>query len=334
VKTRNYAISLILIASLLGIFPATGATRNTQRKNPLANIKAKAEHGAKVAKRIKQLKETNKSVRGALQAFEKNGHKPKVDEAVSIPGRIETPVVQTAYRKANYAPQQETIAGDGVEMIFITVLDLPNEWQGTTIANFYDPYGALEEQYVSDVVITNSEYSPSEWTARYDLKFEPDGIGYINHQPGMFTSFNLGIPIQQQAPPPLSLDPSQFDSGEQMNEYYNLYSEQTLYDIQPEPQPESQPAAEQIQPFQSISFIRPQPRVGPRISPWAFRTITGWRGFAREAGIGCGPVSGGACGIAAAVFRAGAAFGPCFLTGCSGAVIYDAINNLRVVQRR
>jgi len=38
-------------------------------------------------------------------------------------------------------------------MVFISTVELFNEWQGTTIANFYDANGALEEQYVADVVI-------------------------------------------------------------------------------------------------------------------------------------------------------------------------------------
>ena len=104
----------------------------------------------------------------------------------------------------------------------------PNR-EGITIANFYNANGALEEQYVADVVITRSEYSPSEWTARFELKFESDGIGYLNHRPGMFTNFNLGTPVQQQTAP-LSLDASQFDSTEQMDAYYNLYPEQALID--------------------------------------------------------------------------------------------------------
>ena len=86
--------------------------------------------------------------------------------------------------------------------------------------------GAVEDQSVADVVITRSEYSPSEWTVRYELQFEADGIGYLNQRPGLFTSFELGTPIQEQAPPPLSLLESQFATTEERDTYYSLYPEQ------------------------------------------------------------------------------------------------------------
>jgi hypothetical protein len=182
------------------------AQTDGRRKNPLKNVKeARLEKGAKVGDRVKQLRATNNTVNAALEAFEKKGHKPKFDEAFSFSGKVEQPR-EVALRRTHHASQQNTISSDGVEIIFITTLDLENEWQGTTIANFYDANGALEEQYVADVVITRSEYVPSEWTARYEIKFESDGIGYLNHRPGMFTNFDLGTPILQQSAP-LTLDP-------------------------------------------------------------------------------------------------------------------------------
>jgi len=212
-KGVSSALTLGLIASLFAFSPS-GAQTNGRRNNRLKNVKeARLEKGVKIGERVKQLRATNNVVNAALEAFEKKGHKPKFDEAFSFSGKFEQPR-EVALRRAHHASQQTSISDDGVEIIFITTLDLQNEWQGTTIANFYDANGALEDQYVADVVITRSEYVPSEWTARYDLKFESDGIGYLNHRPGMFTNFDLGTPILQQSAP-LSLDPSQFASTEQ-----------------------------------------------------------------------------------------------------------------------
>src|SRR5712692_6012015 len=226
----NTKLRLLVVLLILSLFTfvlsGLGAAKQQRPENPLKHIKARTEKGPNVGNRIRQLRRANNSVHTALEAFEKRGHTPKIDEAISFRGGIDR-TGQIAYqtgqvgkRKANHAPQQVTITGDGVEVIFITTLDLYNEWQGTTIANFYDATGVLQEQYVANVVITRSEFSPSEWTTRFELKYEADGICYWNRRPGMFTNFLLGTPIQQQAAP-LSLDPSQFASPDQMTAYYN-----------------------------------------------------------------------------------------------------------------
>jgi uncharacterized protein YxeA len=323
-KTRLCsAVSLILIASLFSF--TTLAQTNTQRKNPLRNIRAKSEKGPKIKEKIEQLRATHNSVRAALEAFEKKGHKPKIDDAISITGNIDL-TREVAFRRANHARQQATITGDGVEVIFITVVDLYNEWQGIAIANFYDANGGLEEQYVADVVITRSEYSPSEWTARFELKFESDGVGYLNHRPGMFTNFSLGTPVQQQTAP-LSLNASQFASTEQADAYYNLYPLQVLYDIV---QPGGSDGGGDILPIQPARFSKPQWYGPPRVSPWAFYTVTGWGATARSVGIGCS-IAAGACSVG--VVLGGISAVGCLGTGCTGAVLWAAGNNLRVVRR-
>ncbi|MGZ8844829.1 MAG: hypothetical protein ACXW3C_00010 [Pyrinomonadaceae bacterium] len=339
-KRVGSALALILIGSFF-VFNL-GAQTKGRGKNPLKDVKrARSEKGLKVGDRVKQLRATNNTVNAALEAFEKKGRQPKFDEAVSFTGSFEQPR-EVAPRKSHHASQQTTISGDGVEVIFITFLELYNEWQGTTIANFYDANGALEEQYVADVVITRSEYDHSEWTARFELKFESDGVGYLNHRPGMFTNFSLGTPILEQSAP-LSLDTSQFASTEQMDSYYNVYPDQFFYD-NPGGGDGGGGGGGGIQPIQNqqarlvktrsvkhAHAVAPPPPGVPGLSPWTFYTIRGWGSAAREAGLVCGASAGG-CALASAIF-AEATWAPCTVAGCGGGVIYAAATRLRIVRR-
>ncbi len=334
-RIRLCLAALLGIALFVAVLPA-GLAQWQHPESPLKHIRARLEKGPKVGNRIRQMRGVNNSVHKALEAFEVRGHAPKIDEAISIRGGNDQQAGQAAYqtgqavqRKANHTSQQTTITGDGVEVIFITALSLYNEWQGTTIANFYDANGALEEQYVADVVITRSQYNPSDWTARFELKYEADGVGYLNERPGMFTDFALGTPIQQQAAP-LSLDPSQFASPDQMSAYYNLYPEQVFYDNLP-PGGGDRGGGGGIQPIQPARFAKPQPPFGPPISPWAFFRVTGWGSAAKSAGLLCGSAAGG-CAIASAIF-AETTWAPCAVAGCGGGVIYAAATNLRISRR-
>jgi hypothetical protein len=335
-KSVSSAIALTLIGSFFAF--NLSAQTNGRRKNPLKNIKdARSEKGSRVGDRVKQLRATNKAVNAALEAFEKKGHKPKFDEAFSFTGKVEQPR-QVTLRKSHHASQQTSVSGDGVEIIFTTVVDLYNEWQGTAIANFYDASGALEEQYVADVVITRSEYNSSQWTANFELKFESDGIGYLNHRPGMFTDFDLGTPIQQQSAP-LSLDPSQFASTEQLDQYYDLYPEQYYYDNAGGGNGEGGEGGgggiQPIQPNQQARLVKrahaakPQRCCGTMISPWTFYTITGWGNMAGQVGRGCTATTVG-CGVAALL---GAPALACAAGTCTAVVVGAAMNNLRIVRR-
>jgi len=116
-------MSLLLIASLLSITTLVFARPSQKRQLQKVRVKSKAEKGRNVSERVKQLRETDKRVRRALEAFEKRGHKLKLDEATSITGTIARPSDDVvAFRRVSYKPQQ-TITGDGVELIFITALD-------------------------------------------------------------------------------------------------------------------------------------------------------------------------------------------------------------------
>jgi|SRR5215208_180852 len=318
-------ISLFLISSLFS-FPVFSLGKTaTNREHPLKNIRAKAETGAKVGQRIKELRRTSKALQNALAAFERNQCVPNIDEAVSIVGRREK---TREIAKAHHARQQATISGDGAEVIFITALHLYNEWQGTVIARFFDENGALEDEFVSNLVITRSEYSPSEWTVRHDVEYGADGVGYLFHRPGMFTSFQLGTLIQEQAAP-LNLESSQFASTEDKDVFYETFPEQTSYDFL---SGGGDSGGGGWTPILNAHAKAKSPQGGGPaqrfvMGPWVVPTLTGWRGAARDSGLGCTATAGG-CAIGSALF-AGAPFAPCFVTGCAGSVIYGVLANVR-----
>ena len=201
------------------------------------------------------------------------------------------------------------------------------------IAHFYDATGALTDTYVADVVITRSEYNPADWTARFELKFESDGVGYLTHEPGMFTNFNLGTPIQQQAAP-LYLLPEQFPSPAVRDWYYQTYPLQLIYDsLAPGATPRDGGGDGIILIVPARFSGYPQGSTLPIYRPPVIVTVTGWRPFARDAGIGCGGVAAPACAVGSAFF-AETPFAPCAAVGCTGAALASAWAHLTVSVRR
>jgi hypothetical protein len=320
-------ISLIVLAAFVS-FPVFGAGQTFKREHPLKNIRARSETGEKVAQRIKQLRRTSTGLQAALAAFERNGATPKIDEAVSIVGRREK---AREVINAHHARQQVTLSGEGAEVTFITALQLYNEWQGTVITRFFDENGVFEDQYVSNLVITRSEYVPSEWTVRHDVEYGANGVGLLFHRPGMFTKFQLGISVQQQAAP-LSLDPAQFTSTAAMDLYYDRFPEQTSYDFLPtEPEDGGRTMILNAHAKAKAPQAGGSPAQRFVMGPWLVPTLTGWRGAARESGLRCGAAAGG-CALGSIIF-AEMTFGPCFVSGCGGAVIFGVLNNVRPTLR-
>jgi len=102
------------------------------------------------------------------------------------------------------------------------------EWQGTAIATKYDDYGYVIDQYTSDIV-TVENYDGGTKVA-YEVRYE-GGTPYLQHEPGMYTGFALGLTIQEHqtylgAPPPLDLESWQFPSPAMEQQYYQQYPEQ------------------------------------------------------------------------------------------------------------
>ena len=289
------------------------------------------ERGPTVGEKVRQLRQTNIKVRAALAAFEKTGHMPKIDDAVVMKG---TPGQLGARR--NHA--QDIQYGDGVELITITTIDLLNEFQGTVIANFYDTSGAEVDQYVADVVITRPYETSPDWSCRFVLKFEDDGVGYLNHVPGMFTAFALGTPIAQQRDP-LYLAPWQFQDTEQQTEFYAIYTQQaTIDDLKP-----TSGGSGGIGIITNIYHHARRGQIGPvnpaqvqQVSRWATNPfaglrVVGWGATAQQIGQQ-GFWLGASCTIAGAISRGAATWG-CIATGMSLIVPRAAYQNLRVVGR-
>lgn len=258
-----------------------GAARNVQIKR-----------GAEVAARVKSLRETSKNVRAALREFEKRGRSPKIDEAVTISGNVGSTNVAAAsaprndslFQKASFVAarqQQTTMRENGIELTFVTSLDLPDEWQGTVIARRYDDYGNLLDEYVSDVVLTAPSYDHTQWTARYETSFV-DGAPYLMHQPGMFTGFSLGTSVQDHqtyfgAPPPTDIETWQFGTDEIQQQYYESYPSQWRYQT---PQ-EKQQYNERFGPMMMDQQI--SRRGGAVFKPAVYRAEAGGRGLSFKA---------------------------------------------------
>jgi hypothetical protein len=326
-RSVYFAISFLLIASLVS-FSGYSAGKTPNREHPLKNIRAKAEIGGKVGQQIRELRRTSKALQNALAVFERNGREPKIDESVSVVGHREI-AVETA--KAHHARQQATINGEGAEVIFITTLHLYNEWQGTVVARFFDANGILQDEFVSNLVFTRSEYSPAQWTLRHDVEYGADGAALLFHRPGMFTTFQLGTPIQEQVPT-LNLDFAQFASTADRDLFYETFPAQISYDTLPDdggggggPVPILNAHAKRRAPQGPSS-------PGQRfvMGPWVVPTLDGWSGALRDAGLGCTATAGG-CALGSALFAA-APFAPCFVTGCAGSVIYGVIGNVRLTR--
>jgi hypothetical protein len=317
----------LVFASLLTLGDIVSAqTRVHTLPLPIADVKSGT--GEKIAQRIDSLRESNESVRAALAAFEKKGLKLNVMKSVAISGTISHD--KPSFRSAKYQPQQRAISGNGVEVLLVSFLSLFNEWQGSTITTFTNPDGSIAEQYIADIVLTRSEFDPTDWTCRFEVKFE-DGVGILEHEPGMFTGFHLGTPIQQQESvfgtrPPLDLLESQFTSPEAREAYYQRFPQQRLYDDMAHP---SGGGGEKL-PMEPANYIIPQrdPNLPWRPPSNGGNTVRGWRRAGREAGMVCGAGAGG-CAIASAIF-AEATWAPCFVSTCAGGILYAAVANLRV----
>lgn len=351
-------VSLLLVVAIVGLMvplaPQSAAAIDQQNKQEKQQrVKdIKIQNGPEIAARVKKLKESNKNVRAALRAFEKNGHTPKIDAAVVITGKVESSAVASnRIRKGSmiqqasfFAPQQQaTISENGIELIFITTLEMTYEWQGTVIANRYDEYGNLIQQYVADTVLTASEYNPQEWSDRYEVSFE-NGTPYLMHEPGMYAGFAFGTPIQQHqanfgTPPPLNLESQQFATPEQEQQYYDMYPQQREYDRSPGG--DRGPVMEQqISRLSGVKFLRAsfqqrsdraiernQMRCGNTgCGPTITQVFPGLGGWARDTGIACASFAAG-CALTSAIF-AGFSAGPCFVAGCASFAIRNAATRI------
>src|SRR6266849_4342235 len=172
---------------------------------------AKIKTGPEVAKRVNELKSSNKQVKNGLNAFEKNtwktGRQPKLNEAVTITGT--STLSETALKACKHCSKlrtvsfrpQEPLPEANIEIIFVPTINVPGEWQGTVIFNLYDVAGNFLDQYIADVVMLGPN-----WTVVYEVSFE-GGQAFLESDPalGMITDpyFELGTPTLEQPLGPL-----------------------------------------------------------------------------------------------------------------------------------
>ena len=189
-----------------------------------------------MAARVKSLKGHSKDVRAALGAFEKRRRAPKIDDATLVTATFEsqtamstnTPRGADFFLKTSFAQEQSSVAGGGYELILVPAVVVDGEWQGTAIATRYDEYGYVIDQYTSDIVTVAGDDGGTKMA--YEVRYE-GGTPYLQHEPGMYTGFALGLTIQEHqtylgAPPPLDLESWQFPSPAMEQQYYQQYPEQ------------------------------------------------------------------------------------------------------------
>lgn len=266
---------------------------------------AKTKTGPEVAKRVNQLKSSNKQVKNALKAFEnnsaKNGRTPRVEESWAMTGTVTSSALARAknhkgnsrIRKVSLKPQ-ETFSDYGIEIIFVPTYSTPSEWQGTAIFNLYDSSGNFLEQYVADVVMT-PDSSINSWNVIYEVSFEGGGA-YLESDPalGMITSLNFEWGTSAYEQP---IDP-QIMPG--------LISSMSGRDFR----------KASFSPAKTV--VEPQSWKGVYVQFRRYPPSLRFNYFMKCSGIGCGSVLLG-CG-AVSLFFAGTTFAPCAVGGCVTAV--------------
>ena len=196
-----------------------------------------------MAARVKSLKEHSKDVRAAFGAFEKRGRSPKIDDATLVSATFEpqsaagmkSPRGGGFFVRAGFAQEQTSVSGGGYELILVPSLVVDGEWQGTAIATRYDEYGYVIDQFTSDIV-TVMDYDGATKVA-YEVRYD-GGTPYLQHEPGMYTGFALGLTVQEHeiylgAPPPLDIESWQFPTPIIEQQYYQQNPGQREFQREP-----------------------------------------------------------------------------------------------------
>ncbi len=232
VSANRIAISLVFLALLaqatLVSSSSSAAVQATKSKK--AQIKPqkrekptlrragkdfKIKKGAEVAAKVKNLKERNKNVRAALKLFEDKKRTPKIDQSFAINGSLASLKAELTHRdgvfqKVSFS-QQSSISGDYVDIIFVPVLSLDMEWQGTVIADLYDNNSNIVGEYVAESVLIMPDTGLYAWDEIYEAPVYDGIVQPAIAEPGMFTNIDLGVPLDQQV---LSIQVSQGSSHE------------------------------------------------------------------------------------------------------------------------
>jgi hypothetical protein len=141
-------------------------------------------------------------VQAALKLFEDKKRPPKVDSAFAITGKLS----RTTAGLVGAGPtiervsfiQSSAIVGTDVELIFVPVLSLDMEWQGTVISNLYDSSGANVGQYVAESVLIMPDPNLYAWDEVYEAPVYGGMVQPAIAEPGMYINVDLGVPLSQQ----------------------------------------------------------------------------------------------------------------------------------------
>lgn len=206
-RSASLTISLLLLLTVLctaappSRSAVTGANSSVPKK--VKNVKVKS--GREVAAKVLKLRENNENVRAALRYFEKKGKPPQIENSFAITGTY-SHTSQTAkifnglgsLIKASSFTQESRISESGVEIIFVPDYSVEGEWQGTVIANRYDDYGNLAEQYVSQSVLVMPDPNAYSWDEIYEAPVYGGEVQPAVNEPGMYTDYNWGSRREEQ----------------------------------------------------------------------------------------------------------------------------------------
>ena len=154
------------------------------------------------------MKESSENVRGALRYFDKKGRPSKIDEAFAVVGSvpssnkttasINNPLIRPAsfVKPSSFATQD--ISDGNVELILVPDYDAAGEWQGTVIANRYDEYGGLVEQYVAESILVMPDPNTVSWDEVYEAPVCGGEVQSPISEPGMYTDYIWGTTRDQQ----------------------------------------------------------------------------------------------------------------------------------------
>lgn len=207
------ATSALLLAAIFGLaIPMSLRSTEASLGEPAAKgVKDfKVKKGAEVAAKVRKFKESSENVRAALRYFDKKGRPSKIDDAFSITGTASSSKTTTAsinnslIRPASFIKPSSFASQDftegNVELIFVPDYDTQGEWQGTVIANRYDDYGSLLEQYVAQSILVTPDPNSAAWDEVYEAPVFGGEVQPPISEPGMYTDYNWGTTRDQQPP--------------------------------------------------------------------------------------------------------------------------------------
>lgn len=196
------AISIICLSSIL--IPNRGFSQPNQHNNRIM----KADE---VAAKIKAARQHNKDIHAALAFFEKRGQPIQWELSSGITGP--KPAYSAALQRrescsvdlqpVSFAPAAQiggqTSDGGWIELYWITALSLPYEWHGTAVADEYDSFGNLTNEYVAEIVLQMPDHTAYQWNVAYEAPVSGGVVQDPIDGPGLLLTIDASRPLSIQA---------------------------------------------------------------------------------------------------------------------------------------